>query len=417
MNTIAGSYTGDYKQTVIGTDNKLYLIQNVGLDYVPTEIYQNQFDTEVMSVHSGGYKKQFLTVNGNVYMQGSNEYGQSGLGENITSVSEPTRIPNIQKIKKVALGQFHSSAISESNDVYMFGYNSNGQLGIGNYNNQYTPEVLNPDTFDNEKVIDVALSDNGSYFLTENNNIYTCGENYSGQLGLGFESSSVATPQKISNSDYNNENILKISAIDQTQHILTDQGKVYAVGNNSNGNLGLGSIQKTSTFQQIPQNYFNNEMVIYISNDGRFAITETNKIYAWGSNFAGELGLGDNNTRTLPQQLNKNKFNGDNIVNIYRGYQFTCFENESNELYVVGDITASNVADFFIMKIDGFQIKDSSLIYLIIRESIEGSSNIKLNGNSIIVPYQKNCNYNEKNTLEISDNTGYRFKEWNISEI
>jgi hypothetical protein len=37
-------------------------------------------------------------------MQGSNEYGQSGLGENITSVSEPTRIPNIQKIKKVALG-------------------------------------------------------------------------------------------------------------------------------------------------------------------------------------------------------------------------------------------------------------------------------------------------------------------------
>jgi alpha-tubulin suppressor-like RCC1 family protein len=62
----------------------------------------------------------------------------------------------------------------------------------------------------------------------------------------------------------------------------------------------LGSIQKTSTFQQIPQNYFNNEMVIYISNDGRFAITETNKIYAWGSNFAGELGLGDNNTRTLP---------------------------------------------------------------------------------------------------------------------
>jgi hypothetical protein len=69
------------------------------------------------------------------------------------------------------------------------------------------------------------------------------------------------------------------------------------------------------------------------------------------------------------------------------------------------------------MKIDGFQIKDSSLIYLIIRESIEGSSNIKLNGNSIIVPYQKNCNYNEKNTLEISDNTGYRFKEWNISEI
>jgi alpha-tubulin suppressor-like RCC1 family protein len=98
----------------------------------------------------------------------------------------------------------------------MFGYNSNGQLGIGNYNNQYTPEVLNPDTFDNEKVIDVALSDNGSYFLTENNNIYTCGENYSGQLGLGFESSSVATPQKISNSDYNNENILKISAIDQT---------------------------------------------------------------------------------------------------------------------------------------------------------------------------------------------------------
>ena len=70
-------------------------------------------------------------------------------------------------------------------DVYAWGYNAHGQLGIGNANNQNTPQKIT--TFDkNVKSIQATCPRYTHVVaLTTDNKLYTWGYNGYGQLGSG----------------------------------------------------------------------------------------------------------------------------------------------------------------------------------------------------------------------------------------
>jgi RCC1 and BTB domain-containing protein len=66
------------------------------------------------------------------------------------------------KVLKLVCGGYHTFAIlgiflkfkEENGNVYAWGYNKSGQLGIGSTKNQYRPILL--DFFENEKIIEIA---------------------------------------------------------------------------------------------------------------------------------------------------------------------------------------------------------------------------------------------------------------------
>ena len=70
-----------------------------------------------------------LTEHGQVYSWGGGSRGQLGHGS-LTSEAGPRLVAALDgmRIVRIAAGGWHSAAISDSHDLYMFGWNESGQL-------------------------------------------------------------------------------------------------------------------------------------------------------------------------------------------------------------------------------------------------------------------------------------------------
>jgi len=70
-----------------------------------------------------------IDVNHNLYIFGSNENGQLGL-ENYDEVLTPLKHPSLEYILDVSAKGKHTFIKTFSNEVYAFGKNTHSQLGI-----------------------------------------------------------------------------------------------------------------------------------------------------------------------------------------------------------------------------------------------------------------------------------------------
>ena len=70
----------------------------------------------------------------NVYSFGSNTQGQLGLGHN-NDVLLPTPIPNLPKINMISCGAQFTVCVDHEGFIWSFGENNAGQLGTGNKTN------------------------------------------------------------------------------------------------------------------------------------------------------------------------------------------------------------------------------------------------------------------------------------------
>jgi alpha-tubulin suppressor-like RCC1 family protein len=95
-------------------------------------------------------------------------------------------------------------ALTEGGKIYVWGNNNFGQLGIGSLNSINIPIIV--DALNHEKVIDISCGDNFSGAITESGEVYTWGFGNEGQLGHGDKSDQML-PRKIQI----NEKIKKIS--------------------------------------------------------------------------------------------------------------------------------------------------------------------------------------------------------------
>ena len=75
-------------------------------------------------------------------MTGSNTYGQLGIEQE--QVTRPVQWFGVResKITGVYCGAYHSFVITSRNEVYAFGLNIKGQLGIGSYENESKPVLV-----------------------------------------------------------------------------------------------------------------------------------------------------------------------------------------------------------------------------------------------------------------------------------
>src|SRR5262249_10130259 len=144
-------------------------------------------------------------------------------------------LPENKQVKSIFCGNFHTFVVSEDNILYSCGQNDNGQLGLSDNQNRNTfQKVTIPN---NEEIKQVIISDETTFILTTNNSLYACGENDKGQLGLS-DNQNRNTFQKVTIPD--NEEIKQIVTSKENSFILTKNNNLYACGENRLGQLGLG---------------------------------------------------------------------------------------------------------------------------------------------------------------------------------
>lgn len=117
---------------------------------------------------------------------------QLGHGD-ISSQDLPTEIDALAGIQiiKISAGGWHSLALSEFGDVYAWGWNDTGQLGIKNKGGKESysiPTLLDfydeKDSVVEKNAKDIACGSRHSAILLEDNTVWATGCNKYGQLGL-----------------------------------------------------------------------------------------------------------------------------------------------------------------------------------------------------------------------------------------
>lgn len=83
---------------------------------------------------------------------GYNTYGQIGIG-NTTTQLKPVKT-SLESIKQISANQYHAVALTENGEVYVSGYNAEGELGIGNNQNSVEKwqKMRNPSNTDDQKM-------------------------------------------------------------------------------------------------------------------------------------------------------------------------------------------------------------------------------------------------------------------------
>lgn len=137
----------------------------------------------ILQVALGQEHQCLLNDNFGVQCWGSNQRGQLGVGITPTTVSAPVSVSGLEKgVVQVATGASHSCALLADATVKCWGFNSHGQLGTGNQENQNYPTPVQGLSGD---VTALSLGDDYSCALLSDGQVMCWGRNSNGQLGTG----------------------------------------------------------------------------------------------------------------------------------------------------------------------------------------------------------------------------------------
>lgn len=119
----------------------------------------------------------------------------------------------IFQFTSIASGPHHTLFVDRNMKVWCFGYNEHGQCG-----REIQTPLMTPKPIENLMGLNIAQVSCGrrhSLFLTDRNEVYACGSNEQGQLGIGVEFTQISTPVKIDVPP-----IKKIGCGESTEHII-----------------------------------------------------------------------------------------------------------------------------------------------------------------------------------------------------
>jgi len=280
---------------------------NINLGSYPNIVSFNDViaDDRVIDLKTDWNNSFYVLFNsGRLFAWGNNEYGQLGNG-NFLNTDSPVEIIfnsllNGEKIISITLSATTVFAITSEGRVYGWGgHNNIGAVGNGLSLDQSTPILLQfPFLSQGEKIISIKSGWAGKFALTNFGKVYGWGLNndYS-PLGIGYVSNTIITPTQIEFLGLDNDEIvLELYMGYDTKFALTNYGRVYEWGRATT--LGVISNARAINFSGI----LSTEKILSIYTQGysTFALTTLGRIYSWGSNYAGQLGLGDRNDRNNP---------------------------------------------------------------------------------------------------------------------
>ncbi len=191
---------------------------------------------KILDVAAGNYHS-LAVIRGGVLTWGRNDSGQLGHGDNVNR-NTPKLILASTAIA-VAAGYQHSMALTSNGKVYTWGGNSGGQLGIGPNGDQNMPQLVKNMP---RNIIAIEAGCNHCFAVTSGGELYSWGRNLLGQLGLG-DNVDKNTPQRVLGELASKRVIAVAAGTVHSMVIACDRDgtrKVYACGCNSDGQLGMG---------------------------------------------------------------------------------------------------------------------------------------------------------------------------------
>ncbi len=218
-----------------------------------------------------------------LYAWGSNVEGELGNGRKEVS-AEFVDVKGAEDVQSVKAGFAHTAALLGDGSVWCWGFNFYGQLGDGGWG-EAGDRVFPVKAQLEVPASAVSAGSAHTVALGADGKVYAWGGNSYGQLGDGTKTDSTLPVQVL--------NISGVTAIESGSYhslALTADGKVYAWGGNSYGQLGDGTVSDASSPVEVKG--LADVAAISCGLNHSLALKSDGTLWAWGDNQSGQLGDG-----------------------------------------------------------------------------------------------------------------------------
>ena len=273
-------------------------------------------------------------VGGQLYGWGKNGQGQLGLGNTVAYYSSPVKIGSLTNWKMIAGGTGCSFGIKTDGTLWAWG--SGGLLPTGNTTSYSSPVQIGLLTNWATVSGGSALGGPQGLAIKTDGSLWGWGINGNGQLGLGNTTNYSSPVQVGSLTNWN-----QVACGRYLTFAIKTDNSLWAWGSSPNGELGLGNTTNYSSPVQVGS--LTNWKQVACGYSTASAIKTDGTLWTWGTNNSGQLGTGDTNNYSSPVQvgsLTNWKFTSSGNINSFAGTVYGI--KTDGTLWGIGECLASN---------------------------------------------------------------------------
>ncbi|KAM8903194.1 E3 ISG15--protein ligase HERC5-like isoform 2-T2 [Spinachia spinachia] len=192
----------------------------------------------VIRVACGTSHSLALTKGGDVFSWGLNSHGQLGLGKEVRLQLVPDLVCALTgvAVTQISAGASHTLFLTLPGLVYCCGANQSGQLGLNRVDEKGRFNVCMVPALRPLGVSFISCGEAHTAVLTQHGEVFTFGEGSCGQLGHNSSADEV-TPRRVDGLD---GPATQIACGRRHTLVLGTSGQMWAFGNGSKGQIGTG---------------------------------------------------------------------------------------------------------------------------------------------------------------------------------
>ncbi|XP_058059050.1 protein RCC2 [Anopheles bellator] len=260
----------------------------------------------------------------------------------------------------------HSVLIDSNWKAWTFGRNQMSQLGHNDTTTYEKPtQVADLADFN---VIQAACGRNHTLFLTDTGTVYACGDNKSGQCGVGNKNPTIPSPTRI---NYSGPPIIKVGCGAEFSVILDIKGSLHTfglpeygqLGHNTDGRYFVNSTKMSFHFELQPR-----KVLVYMEknkeghvlpienvniidfacgNNHTVAIDSKNRAYSWGFGGIGRLGHAEQKDEMVPRLIKFFDTQNRKVMRVFCGSSYSLAITDIGSLYLFGQNKKTGEANMY----------------------------------------------------------------------
>jgi hypothetical protein len=281
--------------------------------------------TGVIAVSGGVCHSLALKSNGTVWSWGWNQYGQLGNGVLNDTNYTPLQVNILNGVKAISAGGFHNLALKNDSTLWSWGYNVNGELGLGIWSDTNVATQINSLS----GITAISAGGHHSLVIKSDSTVWAWGWNNHGQLGDGTNNDS-NVPLQVTGLT----GIIAVSANGETNSLaLKSDGTVWTWGWNNYGQLGDGTY--LDSYIPVKINSLTGIKSIGGGIYYSLALKSDSTVWVWGLNWQGTLGIGPATVVDTNLAIKMNSYTG--ITAMAGGANFVLAQKNDGTRWAWGD--------------------------------------------------------------------------------
>ncbi|XP_072351447.1 probable E3 ubiquitin-protein ligase HERC4 [Scyliorhinus torazame] len=191
---------------------------------------------KIIQVACGNNHSLALSKDGELFAWGQNTYGQLGIDTKGASQPVPQCVTSLtgMPVAQITAGGEHSFALSLSGAVFGWGRNNRGQLGLKDTEDRYEPNHVK--LLERKKTIHISCGEEHTVVLTKDGLVYTFGAGSYGQLGHNSTKDEIK-PHLVGYLFGKRVSQIACGSY-HTLVFVASSGKIYSFGRGEKGQLG-----------------------------------------------------------------------------------------------------------------------------------------------------------------------------------